>query len=145
MSLSSLFYRGQPPSSPASAETRPPLATTQPSPRRTTEATRRAERARRVTEAPVLKLGPAESPSPTPDVSAREQVQQSVDAASKRLAMLDRSELHGQEATDYDLLAGLVRGAQQALKEQDFLRAQSLADKASVLAARLGVPETSEH
>jgi hypothetical protein len=140
LSLNSLFHPSVPPARPAEIQGHP-TTTVPPASRATTgESLQAAKPARQITRAPVLKLAPAENPAAS--ISAREQAEQTVSDASKKLAMLDRSKLQGQEATDYDLLAGFVKGAERALKEQDFLRAQSLAEKASVMAARLGIGAT---
>jgi hypothetical protein len=89
-------------------------------------------------QAPDLKL--IQAGNLATDSTAQQQAEQAVNEASIKLASVDRSKLAGGKAGDYDAAAGFVKGAQQALKEQDFLRAQSLAQKASALASQLASP-----
>jgi uncharacterized protein (DUF885 family) len=85
--------------------------------------------------APVLSLAP-------PTDSAQEQAtkqraQNAMDDATAKLATVDRARLEDQKATDYDLATGFIKAAQDALREDDFAKAESLAEKAAVLAGLL--------
>ena len=84
---------------------------------------------------PVLSLAPGPDPAGQP--TAKQQAQSAIDDAAKQLATVDRSKLAAQRAADYDLVTGFIKGAQQALSENDFVRAESLGEKASVLARLL--------
>ena len=85
--------------------------------------------------APVLSLAPG--PDPPGQQSAEQHAGNILDQATKELATVDRSKLDGQRANDYDLVAGLIKSAQAALRESDFVKAESLGEKASVLARLL--------
>ncbi len=86
-------------------------------------------------QAPDLKLVPVGNVAT--DTTAQQQAEQAVNEAARKLAAVDRSKLGGGKAGDYDAATGFIKGAQQALRENDFLRAQSLAQKASALASQL--------
>ena len=69
----------------------------------------------------------------------QQDAQKALDRASESIANIDRSRLNEQRAGDYDVVQGLIASARQAMDEKDFLRAQKLANKASVLASQLAV------
>jgi uncharacterized protein (DUF885 family) len=84
---------------------------------------------------PVLSLAP---PADSAQQQATKQrAQNAMDDATRKLATVDRSGLEGQKATDYDLASGFIKDAQDALRENDFAKAESLAEKAAVLAGLL--------
>jgi uncharacterized protein (DUF885 family) len=83
--------------------------------------------------------------NPAEQAASRQRAEQAVDKAVKRLATVDRSKLSGQDASDYDVIAGFIKDAQRALREQDFVRAEGLARKAQVLASQLGSRPPSPH
>ena len=84
---------------------------------------------------PVLSLAPGPDPAGQP--TAKQQAESAVNDATRQLATVDRSKLAAQRAADYDLVTGFIKGAQEALSENDFVRAESLGEKASVLARLL--------
>jgi len=85
--------------------------------------------------APVLSLAPG--PDPAGEQSAEQHAESVLDEATSKLATIDRSKLDGQKVNDYDLVAGLIKSAQAAMRESDFVKAESLGEKASVLARLL--------
>ncbi len=84
---------------------------------------------------PVLSLAPGPDPLAKQPRSSR--LRAPLTTPPGRLATVDRSKLAAQRATDYDLVTGFIRGAQEALGENDFVRAESLGEKAAVLARLL--------
>lgn len=85
--------------------------------------------------APVLSLAPG--PDPPGQQSAEQHAETALDEATSKLATIDRSKLDGPRVNDYDLVAGLIKSAQEAMRESDFVKAESLGEKASVLARLL--------
>ena len=128
----SIFGRGAQPAPVPAAVSTPsvaprsvePVETTKPPPSRQTTK-------QPVAPAPILSL------APTGDAPTGERAQRDVDAAARLLAAVDQSKLSGRSATDYRLVAGFIEDARRALREQDFVKAEGLANKASTLASRL--------
>jgi len=102
-------------------------------PRRT--LARAKPKATPVENGPVLSLAPG--PDPPGQQSSEQHAQTALDEATRELATVDRSRLEGQKVDDYDLVTGLMKGAQEALHENDFVKAESLGEKAAVLARLL--------
>jgi hypothetical protein len=133
-------FRSQPaptPSAQAAAPTpsaRPTAAAAKVEKHRRTVATAKPK-ATQPDMAPVLSLAPG--PDPPGEQSAEQHAESVLDQATKELATVDRSKLDGQRVNDYDLVAGLINSAQAASREGDFVKAESLGEKASVLARLL--------
>jgi hypothetical protein len=87
---------------------------------------------------PVLTLNP--TGSLTDNGSDQHAAEQTIDHAQKMIAKVDRSRLTQDRIGDYDAVVGLISGAQEAVRESDFVRAESLAHKASLLATQLATP-----
>jgi hypothetical protein len=133
-------FRSQPAPTP-SAQAATPTPSAQPTPAETEVKKHRRTIARakpKATQpdtAPVLSLAPG--PDPGGEQSAEQHAQSVLDEATSKLATIDRSKLDGQKVNDYDLVAGLIKSAQAAIRESDFVKAESLGEKASVLARLL--------
>ncbi len=84
---------------------------------------------------PVVTISPGASP--IEDSAIKRQAEETVDEAVQKLGGVDRSKLSADSATDYDVVSAFIKRARGALQEQDFVRAQSLAEKAKVLAGQL--------
>lgn len=84
---------------------------------------------------PVLTLAPGGNPADA--ARSKQRAQDALKHATQQLTTVDRAKLAGQNAADYDLVAGLIRSAQEALKDEDSVRAQGLAEKAAALAEQL--------
>jgi len=102
------------------------------------------------------KIGPAGELSPTPEptatsgttrltpaVSIAERAEQRrrglqlIDKASTMIDGIDRSKLDARDGDDYDRVRNFVRDAFESMKQEDYLAAESLARKASLLAQEL--------
>jgi len=81
------------------------------------------------TTPPSLTLA-GESPS-------RAQALELIDKADRSLAKIDKSKLTGNDVSTYDQASDFVTSAQRALGENDYFAASGLAQKASILTARL--------
>ncbi len=92
-------------------------------------------KAKQPEKAPVLSL--AAGPDPPGQQSAEQHAQTALNEATRELAKVDRSRLDGQKVNDYDLVTGLIKSAQDAMRESDFVKAESLGEKAAVLARLL--------
>ena len=132
-------FRSQPaptPSAQAATPTPSALPTTAAEIRKHKRTIARAKpKAMQPATAPVLSLAPG--PDPAGEQSAEQHAQSVLDQATRELATVDRSKLDGQKVNDYDLVAGLIKSAQAAIRESDFVKAESLGEKASVLARLL--------
>jgi hypothetical protein len=64
-------------------------------------------------------------------------IEHTIAGVEGHLASINRSRLNSQDAADYDQIKAFVADARTALKEQDDLRAHSLADKAARLTTQL--------
>jgi hypothetical protein len=73
----------------------------------------------------------------TGNAVTREEAQAAISQVNKRLALTEGSASPGADASAIGVVRRLRDNAQQAFAEQDYLTARSLAQKASVLAARL--------
>ena len=88
----------------------------------------------------MLTIGPepnADGQSTAGTATAEKDAIGAVNQASQQLNSIDRASLTESGAEEYGLIAAMVKSAQRALHEKDFLRAQRLAGKASVLAVNL--------
>ena len=70
-------------------------------------------------------------------VHAHGEIEQTITGVEGHLATINRSRLSSQDAADYDRIKAFVADARAALKEQDDLRARSLAEKAARLTTQL--------
>jgi hypothetical protein len=81
------------------------------------------------------------SPQPTVtstmSAATRHDAEASIDDVDKRLALATAADPTGKQSEQISVVRRLRDSAQQALNEQDYLTAQSLAQKASILAAQL--------
>jgi hypothetical protein len=73
----------------------------------------------------------------TGNAVTREEAQAAISQVNQRLALAEGSTAPGGDAGAIGVVRRLRDNAQQAFAEQDYLTARSLAQKASVLAARL--------
>jgi hypothetical protein len=136
--LNSLFGRGAqpapaaPPPAPTAARVAPQstVVVAKPKPSPSPQSVKHP-----VEPVPILSLAPASDT--TPDASSSERAHQEVEAAARQLAAVDPSKLSGRNAADYRLVDGFIADAQRALRDQDFVKAESLAEKASALASQL--------
>lgn len=92
---------------------------------------------------------PESSPTPTGEVSpgsvittsesvqAHSEIEQTIKGVEGHLAKINRERLNSQDAADYDRIKAFVADARAAMKEQDDLRAHSLAEKATRLTTQL--------
>lgn len=62
---------------------------------------------------------------------------QLIDEASTRIDGIDRAKLKPRDADDYDRVRNFIHDALEQMKQEDYLAAESLAQKASVLATEL--------
>ena len=90
----------------------------------------------------------SEKPRPTVTSSAnavtREEAEAAISQVNKRLALAQGGTPSGADASEIGVVRTLRDNAQQAFAEQDYLTARSLAQKASVLAARLPTSRPSQ-
>lgn len=81
------------------------------------------------------------SPQPTVtstmNAASRQEAEAAISEVDQRLALANTSDPAGKVSEQIKVIRKLRDSAQQALNEQDYLTAQSLAQKASVLAAQL--------
>ena len=68
---------------------------------------------------------------------AQGEIEQTIKGVEGHLASINRARLNAQDAADYDQIKGFIADARTALKEQDDLRAHSLAEKAARLTTQL--------
>ncbi len=84
---------------------------------------------------------PEAAPQPmvtsTMNAATRQEAEAAINAVNSRLARASSADPKGKDGEQINLIRKLRDRAQQALNEQDYLTAQSLAQKASVLAAQL--------
>jgi hypothetical protein len=79
----------------------------------------------------------------TPAVSIAERAEQRrrglqlIDTASTMIDGIDRSKLDARDGDDYDRVRDFIRDALDRMKQEDYLAAESLARKASLLAEQL--------
>jgi outer membrane biosynthesis protein TonB len=125
-----------------------PSATLTPTSTPTPEVKKRKRRKRSTQTAT-----PESAASPTPEAEAspaastvittgesgqaRGEIERTIKGVEAHLSGIKRGQLNSQEAADYDRIKSFVAEARVALKEQDDLRAHSLADKAARLTAQL--------
>jgi hypothetical protein len=125
-----------------------PSATLTPTSTPTPEVKRRKRRKRSTQTAT-----PEAAASPTPEAEAspaastvittgesgqaQGEIERTIKGVEAHLAGIKRGQLNSQEGADYDRIKSFVAEARLALKEQDDLRAHSLADKAARLTAQL--------
>jgi len=102
------------------------------------------------------KITPVSEVSPTPEVAAtsnalmlepavstadraaqRRHGLQLIDEASTKIDGIDRDKLKARDADDYDRVRSFIRDALEHMKQEDYLAAESLAQKASLLATEL--------
>jgi hypothetical protein len=122
-------------------------ATPTPAPTQTPTPTKKhRKRSRTPTSTP-----PAPESSPTPaietspgtvittgeSVHAQSETEQTIKGVEGHLATINRGRLNSQDAADYDRIKAFIADARAALKEQDDLRAHSLAEKAARLTTQL--------
>ncbi len=62
---------------------------------------------------------------------------QLIDEASTRIDGIDRAKLDARDGDDYDRVRDFIRDALEHMKQEDYLAAESLARKASLLAKQL--------
>lgn len=105
---------------------------------------------------PAIALGSTTEASPTPEptatsdsmtltpaVSIAERAEQRrrglqlIDTASTMIDGIDRSKLDARDGDDYDRVRDFIRDALDRMKQEDYLAAESLARKASLLAEQL--------
>jgi hypothetical protein len=126
-----------------------PSATLTPTSTPTPEVKRRKRRAKRSTQTAT----PEAAASPTPEAEASPaastvittgesgqahgEIERTIKGVEAHLSGIKRGQLNSQEVADYDRIKSFVAEARLALKEQDDLRAHSLADKAARLTAQL--------
>jgi len=60
-----------------------------------------------------------------------------IDEASGTIDSINRAKLNAHDADDYDSVRNFIRDALERMKEEDYLAAESLAQKASLLANQL--------
>jgi hypothetical protein len=86
---------------------------------------------------PIAESSPATVITTGESVERQKDVEQTLAAVEKRLSAIKRGTLDSQDGADYDRIKAFIADARSALKEQDDLRAHSLAEKAARLAAQL--------
>lgn len=86
---------------------------------------------------PVAESSPATVITTGEFVQRRSEIERTLAKVEGNLSAIKRSALNSQDAADYDRIKAFIAAARSALKEQDDLRAHSLAEKAARLAAQL--------
>ena len=134
-------------------ETRTPTATPTPSSTPTptpspiptaTKKRRHHKRSAKASAGPSAGVSPTATATAPPAIStsgeaaaARNDIAQTLKQVEARISRIKRSTLSPQDANDYDRIMLFIADARSALKQQDELRARSLADKAARLASQL--------
>ncbi|HXR37099.1 MAG TPA: hypothetical protein VN754_14175 [Candidatus Binataceae bacterium] len=120
-------------------------ATPTPAPTETPTPTKTKHRKRSRTPTPTPESSPTPIAQASPgtvittgeSVHAHGEIEQTIKGVEGHLATINRSRLSSQDAADYDRIKAFVADARAALKEQDDLRAHSLAEKAARLTTQL--------
>jgi hypothetical protein len=124
-------------------------ATPTPTPTQTPTPTKIRHRKRSRTPTPTPEPEPEGSPTPMAEASpgtvittgesvhAHSEIEHTIKSVEGRLATINRARLSSQDTADYDRIEAFVADARAALKEQDDLRAHSLAEKAARLTTQL--------
>jgi hypothetical protein len=123
-----------------------PSATPTPGPTETPTPTKKHhKRSRTPTPTPTPESSPTPIAQASPgtvittgeSVHAHGEIEQTITGVEGHLATINRARLNSQDAADYDRIKAFVADARAALKEQDDLRARSLAEKAARLTTQL--------
>jgi len=99
---------------------------------------RAASEGRQPTPAPTAsETSPRPTVTSTMTAGSRQEAEAAINEVDKRLALASSADPAGTQSEKISVVRKLRDGAQQALDQQDYLTAQSLAQKASILAAQL--------
>jgi hypothetical protein len=143
------FFAGKPPPPKVVATRTPaPTPTPTPIPTETQEPTRHRRRKHPTPTAgstPISSTTSVASATPTPGTlittgepgQAHGEIERTIAQIQGRLSTINRGGLNAQDAADYDRIKDFIADARTALKEQDDLRARSLAEKAARLLSQL--------
>jgi hypothetical protein len=144
------FAKKPPPPKVVVTPTPTPSPVPTPIPTETPEPTKHRRRKRPTPtpgSTPVSSSTPAVSASPVAGTGtlittgepgqAHGEIERTIDQIQGRLATISRSRLNAEDAADYDRIKDFIADARTALKEQDDLRARSLAEKATRLLSQL--------
>ncbi len=119
-----------------------PSATPTPAPTQTPTPTKKHHKRSRTptpesSPTPLAQASPGTVITTGESVHAHGEIEQTITGVEGHLATINRSRLSSQDAADYDRIKAFVADARAALKEQDDLRARSLAEKAARLTTQL--------
>jgi hypothetical protein len=138
------FMAAKPPPKVEATPTPTPTSTPTPTATATPEVKKRKHHRRLHTPTPEAAPTPMSEASPATTVittgesaGRTKEIEQSLVLVEQRLSTIKRSTLDSQGAADYDRVKAFIAAARSALHEQDDLRAHSLEEKASRLAAQL--------
>jgi hypothetical protein len=143
------FMAAKPPPPMRPSATLTPTTTPTPTPTATPEPIKHKQRHKRPVRLPTLTPGPTATPMAAAPgaggtvittgepVAERGEIKRDIQTVESQLAAIKRDRLGAADAADYDRIKSFIADARSALQEQDDLRARSLMDKATRLAAQL--------
>ncbi len=122
---------------PSAAPTPTPSATPTPRKPRHKKRSRTSTPTPESSPTPIGEVNPGSVITTSESVHAHSEIEQTINGVEGHLAKINRKRLNSQDAADYDRIKAFVADARAALKEQDDLRAHSLAEKAARLTTQL--------